>query len=53
MKKLEDMVSDRQKVDAKATSNLTHKKEALKAEQKKLKEIGKQYDNVGIFYNTR
>ncbi len=46
MEKLENDLSEKQKVDAKCQSNVSHKKEALKAEQKKLKDLKKQQDNV-------
>ena len=46
LKKLETAVVERQKEDAKTQSNLTHKKEALKAEQKKLKDINKTSASV-------
>ncbi|XP_013399508.1 structural maintenance of chromosomes protein 2 [Lingula anatina] len=44
MEELETELSERQKVEAKAQSALDHKKEALKAEQKKKKETSKQHD---------
>jgi FtsZ-binding cell division protein ZapB len=46
VKKMEQELSEKQKVDAKAQSNLNHKKDGLKAEQKKLKDTTKHYENV-------
>ena len=46
IEKLENEVTERQKEDAKASSSLTSKKDTLKAEQKKLIQINKQFTNV-------
>ena len=46
MQELEVALTERQKEDAKAQSNMSHKKEGLKAEQKKLKEINKNCESV-------
>lgn len=46
MRKLEAELSEKQKSDAKAQSNLNNQQEAVKTEQKKLKGIKKQSDDV-------
>ena len=50
MKRLEEDVASRQKEDVKAQTNLTHKRDALKAEQKKLKDIKKTLTDVCVFF---
>lgn len=50
MQQLESVLNEKQKEDAKSQSNLQHKKEALKTEQKKLKDIHKNCTSVSAFY---
>ena len=49
MKQLESDLNERQKEDAKAQSNVSHKKEALKAENKKMRDLNKNCTNVRCF----
>lgn len=46
LQKLESNLSEKQKVEALAQSAVDNKKEGLKAEQKKKKDLIKQSDNV-------
>ena len=46
LEKLENKVAERQKEDAKSTSNITNKKDTLKAENKKMNQLTKQLANV-------
>lgn len=46
MAELETEVTERQKQDAKAASNLSNKKDSLKAEQKKVNQLKKQLNSV-------
>ncbi len=46
MTKLTEMLTERQKADAKSQSTLNNKKDTLKAEQKKLNQLKKQHSNV-------
>lgn len=48
LQKLEHNLSEKQKVEALAQSAVDNKKEGLKAEQKKRKDLVKQSDNVRI-----
>ena len=48
MQKLESELSERQKSDAKAQSNLKNQEDAVKTEHKKLKGIKKQLDDVSL-----
>ncbi len=46
MEKLETAVGEKQKEEVKAKSALSNKTDTLKAEQKKLKQLQKQLENV-------
>lgn len=46
MEKLEEKLASRQKMDALAQSSVDNKKESIKAEQKKKKELNKNCDDV-------
>ena len=48
MQKLEVLLHDRQKEEAKAKSALTNKNDILKAEQKKLNQLKKQLSTVSV-----
>ncbi len=48
MEKLETAVGEKQKEEVKAKSALSNKTDTLKAEQKKLKQLNKQLENVRV-----
>ena len=50
MQMIEQQLGEQQKIEAKAQSNLKNQKDALTAEQKKLKDIRKQCGEVSIQY---
>ena len=51
MQALEEELTAKQKEDAKTHSTLTAKKDAIKAENKKLNQLKKQHTNVCIWPN--
>ena len=52
MAELEAEVTNRQKEDAKSSSNVSNKKDTLKAEHKKLNQLKKQLSNVSTILLT-